>query len=68
MKLKLNILIAVFVLLGAFLNKNYAQQEARPFNPYYIFSADSLNGFDEEAARRSAISEQFLGDEFKLNT
>lgn len=27
---------------------------------------DSLEGFDEEAARRSAISEQFLGKEFDV--
>ncbi|MBA2613852.1 MAG: T9SS type A sorting domain-containing protein [Bacteroidetes bacterium] len=32
----------------------------------YIFSADSLAGFDEVAAKNSAISEGFLGDEFKV--
>ncbi|MCC6369513.1 MAG: gliding motility-associated C-terminal domain-containing protein [Bacteroidia bacterium] len=65
MKLKLNTLIAVFVLMGALITKNYAQ-EGRIFNPSHIFDTDSLRGFDEEAARRSAISEQFLGSEFKV--
>ncbi|MBL7921605.1 MAG: gliding motility-associated C-terminal domain-containing protein [Bacteroidia bacterium] len=32
----------------------------------YIFAADSLAGFDESAARNSAISEGFLGEEFKV--
>ncbi len=30
------------------------------------FDKDSLSGFDEEAARKSAISEQFLGAEFQV--
>lgn len=34
--------------------------------PYYLFDTDSLKGFDEEAARRSALSEQFFGSEFKI--
>ncbi len=32
----------------------------------YIFSTDSLAGFDEVAAKNSAISEGFLGEEFKV--
>jgi hypothetical protein len=67
MKLKLNTLLAVFVFLGAFLNKSLAQ-DGRSVNPYpfHLFDVDSLRGFDEEAARRSAISENFLGQEFKV--
>jgi len=33
---------------------------------YQYFSNDSLKGFDEQAARLSAISEGFLGDEFPV--
>ncbi|MDI1353408.1 MAG: gliding motility-associated C-terminal domain-containing protein [bacterium] len=33
---------------------------------YTIFDQDSLAGFDETAARASAISENFLGSEFKI--
>lgn len=32
----------------------------------FIFSTDSLAGFDELAAKNSAISEGFLGEEFKV--
>ena len=67
MKLKLNTLLAVIVFLGAFLNKSLAQ-DGRSANtyPFHLFDTDSLRGFDEEAARRSAISENFLGAEFKV--
>src|SRR3954468_3839325 len=39
-----------------------------PIDPVYytIFDRDSLAGFDEAAARQSAIDENFLGSEFKI--
>jgi gliding motility-associated-like protein len=33
----------------------------------YIFDADSLSGFDEEAAKLSTVSDGFLGFEFKVH-
>ncbi|MBL7919575.1 MAG: T9SS type A sorting domain-containing protein [Bacteroidia bacterium] len=41
-------------------------QNTKAIKHAYIFSADSLQGFDEEAAKKSAISEGFLGEEFKI--
>jgi gliding motility-associated-like protein len=70
MKLKLNILTAAFLICAIMLNKSFAQSPGKNFVPspivYTIFDADSLKGFDEDAARRSAISENFLGAEFKV--
>lgn len=70
MKLKLNILTAAFLICAVTLNKSFAQAPGKSFVPnpivYTIFDADSLMGFDEDAARRSAISENFLGAEFKV--
>ena len=69
MKIKLNSLFAVLLFLAAFVNKAQAQWlENAPGGPpvYYIFDADSLKGFDEDAARKSAIAEHFLGAEFKV--
>ena len=69
MKIKLNSLFAVLFFVAAFVNKGQAQWlENVPGGPpvYYIFDADSLKGFDEEAARKSAIAEHFLGAEFKV--
>ncbi len=70
MKLKLNILTAAFLICAVTLNKSFAQAPGKSFVPnpivYTIFDADSLKGFDEDAARRSAISENFLGAEFKV--
>ncbi len=43
---------------------SFSQNKTIQYN--HIFSSDSLAGFDEEAAKRSAISEGFLGEEFKV--
>src|ERR1041385_2944505 len=44
------------------------QRQALALDPvlYHVFDADSLRGFDEEAARRSAIDERFTGPEFPV--
>lgn len=41
-------------------------QNNKAVKPAYVFSADSLVGFDGAAAQNSAISEGFLGEEFKV--
>lgn len=64
MKIKLNTFLAALLLVALSAGKIYAQHPV--FNLYHVFDKDSLSGFDEEAARSSAISEQFLGDEFKV--
>lgn len=63
-KIKLSLTLLVFLLLSVG-NKTKAQFEIDPIY-YYQFSEDSLVGFDENAARASAISEQFLGAELKI--
>jgi gliding motility-associated-like protein len=64
MKIKLSFTLVVLALL-AFVNTGKAQYEIDPI--YYTqFSPDSLAGFDETAARASAINEQFLGSELKI--
>ncbi|MBA3682588.1 MAG: gliding motility-associated C-terminal domain-containing protein [Bacteroidetes bacterium] len=59
----------VFTLLiacqASFAQTNKTAQTPPPFYTY-VFTADSLAGFDESAARNSAISEGFLGEEFKV--
>lgn len=70
MKLKLNLVAAAFLMTAIFSVNSFAQAPGKSFVPnpivYKIFDTDSLRGFDEEAARRSAISENFLGSEFKV--
>lgn len=56
--------ILAFIFSFSFLQAQENERKA-PFYSY-IFDKDSLQGFDEEAARNSAISEGFLGDEFKV--
>lgn len=55
-------ILALFILC----NKAVAQNFAIDPMYYQIFDRDSLAGFDETAARASAISEQFYGSEFKI--
>ena len=44
-----------------------SQHSSAAFYPYpQSFNLDSLKGFDENAAARSALSEQFTGPEFKV--
>jgi len=68
-KMQKMIKLFVFALLIAcqagFAQTNKTAQTAQPMHNY-IFTADSLAGFDETAARNSAISEGFLGEEFKV--
>ena len=66
-------LIKLFVLACIVIcQAGYAQinKTVHPNAPLYnysqVFSIDSLSGFDEDAARNSAISEGFLGEEFKV--
>jgi len=58
-----NLIGAVAILTLAF-NTVSAQIEGR--GRYQFFNNDSLRGFDEDAARRSAISEGFVGQEFPV--
>ena len=57
-------LVALFMVFAGMLAKMNAQEASRV--RYQYFSNDSLKGFDEQAARMSAISEGFLGDEFPI--
>ncbi|MEI6019911.1 MAG: hypothetical protein WCR21_02190, partial [Bacteroidota bacterium] len=70
---KRNTLIAALVLfILGFTSFNKAQnyQETRRFTvPSFVYQSidpDSLKGFDDDAARASAISEGFLGQEFPV--
>lgn len=63
--MKKSIALMLFAIL-ALSNYSFAQRVENSPNIYHLFDIDSLRGFDEEAARRSAISEQFLGAEFKV--
>lgn len=64
MKIKLSLTLMAFALIS-FVQTGRAQYDIDPIY-YYNFSPDSLAGFDEAAARASAISEQFLGAELKV--
>jgi gliding motility-associated-like protein len=68
-KMQKMIKLFVFALLiacqASFAQTNKAAQNTPPMHTY-IFTNDSLLGFDESAARSSAISEGFLGEEFKV--
>ena len=57
--------LMLFVALLAF-NTGKAQNSLTRSFVNYSFSADSLRGFEEEAAKASAISEGFLGVEFPV--
>ncbi len=57
-----NILPAIILLIS----QVALAQNNKAIKPSYVFSVDSLIGFDETAAQNSAISEGFLGEEFKV--
>ncbi|MBA3665699.1 MAG: gliding motility-associated C-terminal domain-containing protein [Bacteroidetes bacterium] len=61
------ILLFVFALSLAF-NKGWAQVNKMTNSHFanYIFDTDSLSGFDEESAKLSALSDGFIGSEFKV--
>ena len=66
-KMQKMIKLFVFALLIA-CQASFAQTNKTAQTPIhaYVFSADSLAGFEEEAARNYAISDGFLGEEFKV--
>ncbi|MGZ4044038.1 MAG: hypothetical protein ACXVO9_12610, partial [Bacteroidia bacterium] len=64
-----NKLMLLFILaLTMGFNKGMAQVNKMASNHFsnYIFDPDSLSGFDEEAAKLSALSEGFYGSEFNV--
>ncbi len=55
--------LVVFMFLALSINaqnQGYIQVQAK------VFDKDSLKGFEEDAARRSALSEHFFGSEYKV--
>ncbi len=62
--MKLLVFAIIVACQAGYAQINKTAQNAPPFN--YVFTADSLAGFEEEAARNSAITEGFLGEEFKV--
>ncbi|MEI8137759.1 MAG: hypothetical protein WCH21_10590, partial [Bacteroidota bacterium] len=63
--IKLFVFALIMACQASFAQTNKAAQASPPMHAY-IFSSDSLAGFEEEAARNTAISEGFLGEEFKV--
>src|SRR4051812_35194893 len=60
-------LVTIYILaICSICNSSWAQ--IFPVDPFYytVFDADSLAGFDEAAARRAAIDQNFLGSELKV--
>ncbi len=65
--MKKNSLLKVFIVCFLLtINKNFAQAPKLNATKNYIFTNDSIAGFEEVAAKNSAISEGFLGEEFKV--
>ena len=69
-KIKLSLVLFVLI-LTAISNNGWAQAPQNinfPLDPMYrkVFDQDSLKGFDEQAARASALSEGFFGSEFTV--
>ena len=60
------IITATILVLMSFINTSWAQDFKLDPMYFHIFDKDSLKGFEEDAARASAISEQYLGAEFKV--
>jgi hypothetical protein len=60
------IITATILVLMSFVNTSWAQDFKLDPMYFHIFDKDSLKGFEEDAARASAISEQYLGAEFKV--
>lgn len=56
--------VCLFIITGSFKAQNL--NFVPPPFVYYAFDKDSLQGFDETAARLNAIQEQFLGSELKV--
>ncbi len=63
--IKLFVVALLLACQASFAQTNKTAQALPQFHTY-VFTADSLAGFDETAARNSAISEGFLGEEFKV--
>ncbi len=63
--MKLFVFALILACQASYAQTNKTAQTPPPFHTY-IFSADSLAGFEEEAARNYAISDGFLGEEFKI--
>lgn len=60
------LLVAAIITYCGFANSAWSQVFALDPLYYTVFDQDSLMGFEESAARASAISENFLGSEFKV--
>jgi len=58
-------ILATMIFLMSF-TKSAAQTNMSSFYSNYTFTADSLKGFEEGAAKNSAISEGYLGEEFSV--
>lgn len=63
MKTDIKRCIAVVALITAFVQTSNAQVEVMK---NYIFSQDSIAGFDEQSASAGAFAENFFGDEYKV--
>lgn len=63
----LNALVAFFLICNFYVEcQTQKNTPGSAINVYRVFNADSLAGFDEVAARTSAISEDFVGPELKV--
>ena len=54
----------LLILINLLFCATFAQTQSNFTN--YIFSSDSLNGFDEELAKKAAFNEGFFGSEYKV--
>ncbi|MDX2173135.1 MAG: hypothetical protein SFY56_08450, partial [Bacteroidota bacterium] len=65
MKHTKKLIAALIILFASFANKICAQESDVSIKTNYIFSEDSILGFDEQAASAVALSNAFYGEEFK---
>lgn len=66
MRTNLKKVIAVMLFLAAFTTKTTAQNPQLSVMANYIYSQDSIAGFDEQAASAGALTDGFFGKEFKI--
>ncbi|MCW3076414.1 MAG: hypothetical protein JWO32_1023, partial [Bacteroidetes bacterium] len=59
-------LLAAFLLMIVTVTKLTGQNSENDFKTAYIFSSDSLNGFDEQSASAMALANACYGKEFKV--
>ena len=63
MKAKNKIIIILLAFIAVFANKSIGQED---FRSSYIFTSDSVSGFDETSASTAALSNGCYGKEFKV--